>query len=425
MKKLLFILLFYAFVLSCAEKQAETQKENSDNQIVFGKIDSVQSEVLNETRKIWIHVPGDGDSSIFSGKKYPVLYLLDGPGHFYSVAGMMRQLSTTNGNTIIPEMIIVAIPNTNRTRDLTPTHSEVSPFGGDTAWLKDSGGGEAFADFMEKELIPYIEKNYPVTDYRTYVGHSFGGLTVINTLMTRPELFTNYVSIDPSMWWNNQETLQMTKEKLAEVDFTDKSLFVGVANTLPSGMDADLARKDTSRDSYHYRSIMEFIDAAEVEKDNGLHLNWKYYPEDDHGSVPLITEYDAFRDIFSWYRFEDINKFYDPAIELEPAEMIDIIEAHYKKISGRFGYEILPDEFFVNNLGYNFMNDGKLALSEAAFDLNIKNYPESFNVYDSKGDYYMAAKDSVKALELFLKAVEVSPNEFSQEKVDMLQAKLK
>ncbi|MGI9531951.1 alpha/beta hydrolase-fold protein [Lutimonas sp.] len=424
MKNLLFLLITFFLLTGCQEKNKVSENNDADNLLVFGKIDSIQSEVLNESRKIWIHVPGDGDQNIFSGKKYPVLYLLDGPGHFYSVAGMMKQLSTANGNALIPEMVIVAIPNTNRTRDLTPTHSDISPFGGDTAWLKDSGGGEAFTDFLEKELIPYIDQNYPVTSYRTYVGHSFGGLAVINTLMTRPDLFDNYISIDPSMWWNNQETLQMTKEKLSEVDFSDRSLFVGVANTLPEGMDVDMARKDTSSDTYHYRSIMEFVDAASAEEVNGLAMNWKYYSEDDHGSVPLITEYDAFREMFSWYRFEEIQKFYDPSYQMEPAEMRGIIESHYEKISDRFGYSVLPDEMFVNSLGYGFMNDGKLALSEAAFDLNIQNYPESFNVYDSKGDYYMAAKDSLKALELFQKAVEISPNEFSQEKIDMLQSNM-
>ena len=119
-----------------------------------------------------------------------------------------------------------------------------------------------------------------------------------------------------------------------------------------------------------------------------------------------------------------MGDFYDPNFNPEPEEMIAIIEDHYAKLSIEFGYEVLADEVFVNGIGYGFMRDAKLELSEAAFDLNIKNYPKSFNVYDSKGDYYLAVKDSIKALESFEKALEISPNTFSQEKADMLKSKL-
>ena len=422
MNKFVALLIILLFV-NCIDKKSEKDSSNASNEISFGKIDSLYSDVLGESRKIWVHIPAGADDSTFSTKKYPVLYLLDGPGHFYSVAGMIKQLSTTNGNTIVPQMIIVAIPNTNRTRDLTPTHTDKNPFGDDVAWLKDSGGGETFTDFIEKELIPFIDEKYPTSPYRTYVGHSFGGLTVINTLISRPKLFNNYVAIDPSLWWNNQGTLDEAKKRIAEVDFEDKSLFVGVANTLPPGMDLVQAKKDTTKETFHYRSILDFVESAKEHKENGLTLSWKYYPEDDHGSVPLISEYDALRSIFSWYRFDEMADFYDPQYNPEPEEMITIIEEHYSTLTDKFGYEVLPDEVLVNSLGYGFMSDGKLKLSEAAFDLNIKNYPKSFNVYDSKGDYYLAAKDSIKALELFEKAIEISPNEFSQEKADMLKSK--
>jgi predicted alpha/beta superfamily hydrolase len=83
------------------------------------------------------------------------MYVLDGSGHFYSTVGMIHQLSKVNGNTISPEMIVVGITNTHRTRDLTPSQ----PQAGDDAMLPEamrahSGGGEKFISFIEKELIP-------------------------------------------------------------------------------------------------------------------------------------------------------------------------------------------------------------------------------------------------------------------------------
>jgi hypothetical protein len=112
MKKLI---LFFTFCLmaTLTFSQGKVDKEN----IVIGKIDSVQSNILGENRKIWVYVP---DGAANSKERFPVVYVLDGDGHFSSVVGVTQQLSTINGNTMCPKMIIVGIPNTDRTRDLTP-----------------------------------------------------------------------------------------------------------------------------------------------------------------------------------------------------------------------------------------------------------------------------------------------------------------
>src|SRR3954469_12086884 len=96
------------FILACYSTSAQLE-----NKIILGKIDSIDSKILHEKRKVWIYVPNSAQSDIYAPAKYPVVYLLDGDGHFYSVAGMIQQLSSVNGNTICPEMIVVGIPNTD------------------------------------------------------------------------------------------------------------------------------------------------------------------------------------------------------------------------------------------------------------------------------------------------------------------------
>jgi predicted alpha/beta superfamily hydrolase len=67
--------------------------------------------------------------------------------------------------------------------------------------------GEAanFYKFIETELIQFIENKYPETNYRKLIGHSFGDLLTIYTLINHPELFSNYIAIDPSLDWDNQK----------------------------------------------------------------------------------------------------------------------------------------------------------------------------------------------------------------------------
>jgi predicted alpha/beta superfamily hydrolase len=422
MKKYLFLIIILS-LLNCQKKENSKDLVKIKDQIVFGHIDSIHSSILNESRKIWVHVPG-GSNGVFSQTKYPVLYLLDGPGHFYSVTGMIKQLSTTNGNSVVPEMIIVGIPNTNRTRDLTPTSMKKNPFGSDDSWLKESGGGENFNDFIENELIPYINEKYPTTPYRTYVGHSLGGLTVINTLLTRPHLFNNYIAIDPSIWWDNAVVLKTADTVLTKSIFNNRALYVGIANTLDEGMGINEVYNDTTVSTEHIRSILKFVKSTELQNDNGFLFGWKYYENDNHGSVPLIAEYDALRFLFPWYNFTELGKFYSPDSKATAEELINIVTSHYKDVSNHFGYSILPDEQLMNGLGYNFMSQGKFELSFAALNLNIQNFPKSSNVYDSMGDYYLSQKDSLKALEFFTKALEIGPNDFSQEKIDMLKENL-
>ena len=424
MKKLVFITTIALCLLNCETQKSPEKTIENDTTIVIGKKDVLYSDILKEDREIWIHLPESANNASANSAKYPVLYLLDGDGHFFSVTGMIKQLSTTNGNTVTPEMIVIGIPNTDRTRDLTPTH--VNEMFGDTTFAKTSGGGKNFLRFIEEELMPYVEKTYPASGYKTFVGHSFGGLTVIDALVDRPELFNNYVAIDPSLWWDNQELLKRAKNVLTNNNYKGKSLYVGIANTMHEEMNFMEVEKDTSEATEHIRSILEFAKAAESLEDNGLNFKWKYYDNDSHGSVPLITEYDALRYLFHWYELKGLDKFFDPTSTASADELITLIDSHYKKVSANFGYEVLPPESFINQLGYAFMDRPDThAWANALFSMNVQNYPNSSNVYDSMGDCFLVQQDSLKALEFFTKALKVGDNDFSQEKIDMLKEHLK
>ncbi len=90
----------------------------------------------------------------------------------------------------------------------------LSPDGKTMDFLKTSGGGEKFLELIEKELMPHVDSLYPVEPYKILVGHSCGGLTVINTILNHPNMYKAYVAIDPSMWWDNQLLLKEADKKL-------------------------------------------------------------------------------------------------------------------------------------------------------------------------------------------------------------------
>lgn len=385
-------------------------------QVVIGTIDSIQSTVLAETRKVWVYVPAKRQAE--TGQRYPVVYLLDGDAHFYSVVGMIQQLSQVNGNTLCPEMIVVGIPNTDRTRDLTPTHIDADPPFMDSAFSKTSGGGERFVSFLEKELIPHIDSTYPTQPYKLLIGHSFGGLTVMNIVANHTELFNAYISIDPSMWWDKMKFLNSTKKTIAEKKVNGRALYLGIANTMEAGMTFASVQKDKSPSSQHIRSIIELDRFLKAQKRNGLRYASKFYNNDDHSSAPLITTYDALRFIFDSYRFKvSFNDFTDSTIDLAGK-----LQKHYAGVTRLFGYTVAPPEELVNSLGYELLNQKQFAKAGKLFKMNVDNYPGSGNVYDSYADYFLAVGDKTKAIDYYKKALTVKEVPATREKLtDLLK----
>jgi uncharacterized protein len=410
MKNLLLLLLSGVMV---------TAQAQSDNKVVIGKIDTVYSTILGEKRQVWIYTPGMTSSNPVTNQRYPVLYLLDGDAHFPSVAGLVQQLSQVNGNTVLPEMIVVGIPNTDRTRDLTPTHVTSDPPAMDSIMSKSSGGGQNFLAFIEKELMPHIDSVYPAAPYKVLVGHSFGGLTVIDALTNHPGLFNAYIAIDPSMWYDHQRFLADTKKKLSANKFDGTKLFVGIANTMPGGMTVQQMKKDTAAETRHIRSIFELDKFIKGNRQNGLRYVSKYYNDDNHGSVPLISEYDGLRYIFNFYRMNITGKDFTDA---SPA-LVDKFRNHYSKVSKEMSFKVVPPEAFINYLGYDAMSKKHFTRAAAFFAMNKDNYPTSSNVYDSYADVLAAQKDTVNAIVNYNKALALQFNADTKRKLNLLEGK--
>lgn len=389
----------------------------SKTKIEIGTIDSVFSKVLNENRKIWIHLPRSAQKTGFAKQKYPVVYLLDGDAHFTSTVGIIEQLSEINGNTNCPEMIVVGITNTNRNRDLTPTHSDIDlPFVPKNL-SEQSGGGENFAVFLEKELIPYIDNKYPTAPYKILIGHSFGGLTALNILTNHTRLFNSYVAIDPSMWWDHQNFLAVTTKKLETKNLSNISLFMAAANTMDENMNIVKVRRDTTVFTRHIRSILDFNDFLNKNKKGNLNYDYKYYNDDNHGSVPLIATYDAIRFIF---KFNQLKLSIPEQINFNKT-VFTKIEKHFTEVSKHLGYTVSVPESMVNNYAYQSLGKKDMELAGYLFKLNVANYSQSPNVYDSLGDFYTANGEKENAISNYKKVL-VLDKDFpeTKEKIDRL-----
>ncbi len=392
-------------IIFLAATHIAANAQNEEN-ISVGKKMTIFSNILKENRKIWIYNPAQTAISPIAGKRYPVIYVLDGEAHFLSTVGIIQQLSQANGNAVLPEMIVVGIENTNRQRDLTPSlvtadnHAKANPF----------------VNFLENELMPYVDKNYNTAPYRLLVGHSLGGLTAIDILTNSPKLFNAYIAIDPSMWYDGEKFLNNAIAQIRNKKLQGTRLFIGTANTMPKGMNLTKLEKDKSTETQHIRSIFKLDNCMKASSNTGLKYSLKYYEKESHASVPLISEYDGLRFIFDYYLIDITEKDLKDSTSIIATKY----KQHYNKISNEMGYKNAAPEAFINYIGYDALLKKQYDRAEALFQLNIENYPGSNNVYDSYADYSMAKHDSINAIRYYKKALAIKNDVAIQSKLNAL-----
>jgi hypothetical protein len=359
MKKAILILLVLGFIKSYSQDRTNT--------INIGFIDSLQSKVLNENRKFWVHIPQKFNENCVQ-QKYPVLYLLDGPDHFVSVTGLIQKLSTSLGDEICPEMIIIGIESKDRVKDFLPVLTENKEENSKNIKQDD------FTTFLEKELIPYIDTVYPTLPYRILIGHSLGGLKVVNTLVYHTKLFNSYVAIDPSLGHFRNKIFDLMESDFNKPDYSKTTLYLAMAQTMPPNTELSFIKSDTTSATNHMRTIMKFADIMNA-KDKTIDFNWKYYPEETHGSLPLIAEYDALYYIFRWYDIRKIRQIY--YIENDGDSVKNIIANHFIDVSKKMRLTYLPPERMVDEMFGYYYSKGKFKTAFSLLKLNHDNYPGS------------------------------------------------
>ena len=401
MRRILSVIAFLSINLYATAQFSQ----NEDRQIIIGTVDSLFSEILNEQREIWVHAPEDIDDS----KKYPVIYLLNSPGHFYTATGILKLLEKWS----MPKSIVVGISGTDGMRDLTPTN--VASDRGHNS--ETSGGASNFIKFIEKELKPYLKSKYPTDNMSTVIGHSIGGLFVVYAYTNHPAVFDNYLAIDPSLWWDNEKLVNQSKELINKSNHQNKSLYVTVANSM--GIDTVKVRNLKSVQSEMLRANLNFHDIL-VKNSNQLDFTWDYQGNEDHGSVVVPGMYNGLRSLFSWYPFPERWRFNTPK-NYTAEELTEPFYSHFEDLSKRFKREVKPDWRFINEVGFFILTAHNLPKKARAYlEMNLKYYPKESKSYVAMGDFYTMQNKKSEAIKYFEKAIEIDGNKDAQTKLNEL-----
>jgi predicted alpha/beta superfamily hydrolase len=253
----------------------------NEKPFVLGVVREMQSAQLNEKRILNIYLPEDYEKD--SSVKYPVIYLLDGSADedFIHIVGLV-QFNSFAWIDRVPKSIVVGIATVDRRRDFTyPT-----TIAADKEKYPTTGHSDKFIAFIEKELQPFIEKNYRTNNSKTIIGQSFGGLLATEILLKKPTLFDKYIIISPSLWWDNGSLLKQNSSILQESFANQTDIYIGV------GKEGLTPTKEPRVMEVDANLLAEKLKKT---KSKSVIVNFDYLPQEDHATIMHQAVFNAFR----------------------------------------------------------------------------------------------------------------------------------
>ena len=344
--------------------------------VVIGERFEIESEILGETRPVIIGKPRgyeDGDDH------YSVLYVLDGDGHFHHTTGTADYLAR---NRRMPGVIVVAIPNTDRTRDLSPPSTDESA----AEDFPTHGGADNFLRFISDELMPWMDDKYRTRPHSTLIGHSFGGLFALHALVTRPEVFDAYVAISPSLQWDDQRLVTQAAAAFEHTPELTADLYMTVGNeggALLGGV----------------RKLSGVLDEHAPR-----HFRWAFrlMEEESHGSVPLRSTRQGLEAIFDGWNLHDVVATFDRG-------GLAAIDDYYRKGGARFGYERETPPGTHAGLTFQLISAGRLDDAAVVLLRDPEAQPPPAFLLVQLADAYAERDDDEQARDYYVLSLEANP----------------
>ncbi len=256
----------------------EAEAETASNVIGMGHSYQIKSKTFNDDRGLTVRLPAGYAET--PDKSYPVVYLIDGgvDQDFLHIAGIHQ---SRDMNWSFEPFILVGVETLDRAFELTPPHDD--PNGYRELIGTMPGGAAQFRQFIQTDVMPWVDGQYRTNAQKAVIGESLAGLFIIDTLLKRPNLFDDYISISPSLWWNETRPVQNLKPVFDKFPEGDRRLYLSMADEgflMREGLNQLVSSLQTS-----------------APKD----LKWTFFDRSNsehHGSIYHVAALDAFRKLY-------------------------------------------------------------------------------------------------------------------------------
>jgi predicted alpha/beta superfamily hydrolase len=360
-------MLAAAALFSFAQTLSFAQKDGDD--IVIGKYKVIHSQILDEDRLLFVHLPQEYEDTQLS---YPVLYILyvDVYNYFADAARITERLGPTGE---MPPLIIIGVANTNRYRDLLPIK---------TRDRSEGGGSDNFLRFLEDELIPHVDKTYRTKNFRILAGPQAAAVFSLYALLTKPGLFQAVISENPFM---NPENAAYLYPK-AEAFFKNTASF---KNFLYIRCEKDERPQD-----------LEYVDKLtrllESEKPEGFRFQVELR-EPSGDFIAAMPFREGLKTLFPGHKLPD---------NFQTNSVKDIID-YYKQRSEEYGFEVDPPSLLLTFEGEKLNRRGKTKEALEFFEYQLSQDPRSLNALWQLGETYRGMGEFEKARDYYKSFLEI------------------
>ena len=226
--------------------------------IAGSEVRSLKSTNTGREYDIYMHLPSDYGKD--TGKKYPVVYILDGQWDFKLMDSVLGGLVY---DKFVPQMILVGITYSGENPDYDSLRAmDYTPVAGPP---KGSGDAPKFYAFMKNELMPFIEKSYRCDEkQRVLMGSSFGGLFTLYAMFTDPSLFKGYMAASPAVSYGDRYSFKQEAEYAKSHKDLAVRLYMGVGSD--EGLTKPVQEFMKTMDSRGYKGLTREFKVVDPER---------------------------------------------------------------------------------------------------------------------------------------------------------------
>lgn len=356
--------------------------------------DTIHSEKLKEDRVISISLPASYGKE--KNQTYPLLLLLDGDYLFDPFTGAIQYGNYWDD---LPEVIIVGI-NQSRPFDRT-AESTVDIVNG----LPFERGAQFF-DFISMELLPALQKKYPIAPFKIIAGHDVTAGFMNLFLYKDNPLFDAYISMSPELGKDMETRIP------ARLEIAKKHIFY-----YQSTADGDIKKMQ--------EAIRVLDNNIKLVQNPNLHYKFDDFKNASHYSLVLLSIPNALYHIFGSYQPISNTEFQEKIVTLS-SDYVGYLTNKYDIIEKAYGMKMPIRINDFKAIEAAILKNNAFAEFEQLAALSKKSYPKSMLSQYHLGMFYEKTGDFKKAAKAYLVAYQMEEignltRDFMLEKADQMK----
>lgn len=337
--------------------------------VVLGAYRVIESQVLNETRHLLVHLPRGYEGSAIA---YPVLYHTYGSNLTSYYTDAVGALEALGNDASAPQMILVGIDNIDRYRDLLPVGNRPG-----------EGRAENYARFLAEEVFPFVEANYRTAEYRILAGPQAGAVFGLDGLLIRPDDFDAYILNNPfASPQNVDHLLGLIEPALVDGHLAGKFCHVTFGDRTE--------RPAATAHVYDFADRVAGADGFELVLEHAL---------DSDAFIPPLRLREGLAALFEPYRVPEDAEFSD---------LVDL-ERFYADLSARYSFDVAPSEFTMTMVGDRLRRTGHVDAAVEIFERQSELYPGALNAWWQLAGIAAERGEMEEAVRLLRRCEEIDP----------------